>query len=562
MGLLAVLLAGWFAWPALFGEFTEGFQAQTALGAHALAASRPGLADALYPFDGRFFLLTRLGTGLLLLALHRLAGFDTLLSFRVINVVSLVVLVAALLALLRRVHRVGPALGLLCCVLYPTVFESAWLPNDDLPSAALITVATLVFLAGPTLWRALATGLLLGCAVLLRTDALLVAPAFAVILLTDLRSWGRRAACAAVAIVCVLLVPIVAYRLCGLSYPDTFAAAAEALRLWDRPPTALLNDARTLLRNVTLLGAVAWLLGLAAFWRAGLRRDLALATVMPVLYVAAYRSQLVEGRYLLPLAPFVLPALAVGLRSLPTLPRVARLGASAALALGLALFVLPPPAALPKGLTGDPDGPRLVLGRLWNPWAQLWWEAQLRDGRTAIAAGLDAVLAAPDSTLVTAEWTADRQAELMLSERGFAPSSEPLPPACQSIAELRQRGATTVLLIRLHVPFVAASNVALTWQRLGEPCLRQAHPALARLLFVRGTSLDQRLTAIDPPGLLLSSSTTPNPPIARTLRTQMSGLTVALLSPDELAGVLGPMPAATEMVAALRTLSERSESLR
>ena len=59
--LAVVVVAAWFALPALFMAYTEGFQSQVAINAHALRLGEPGLGDSLYPFNGRFFLLTQLG---------------------------------------------------------------------------------------------------------------------------------------------------------------------------------------------------------------------------------------------------------------------------------------------------------------------------------------------------------------------------------------------------------------------------------------------------------------------------------------------------------------------
>ena len=261
--VLVGAVAAWFALPALSIAYSEGFQPQVVINAHALALGDLGLSDMLYPFNGRFFLLTRLGTSLAVLGLQRLGDLSGLAAFRLLGVGSLLLLLGALLTLLWRVYRVGFVRALLCCVLFPPIFESAYLPNDNMPSAALACLALLLFWTRPTLPRTAIAGLLLGLAVLVRIDAALIAPSFAILLLTEVEGWGARAVRACIAGALVLAVPVATYRLLGLSFGDTFAAVGRATLLWDRPHRPLHNDALTLLHGVTALGGVAWLLGIA-----------------------------------------------------------------------------------------------------------------------------------------------------------------------------------------------------------------------------------------------------------------------------------------------------------
>ena len=57
-----VAAAAWFALPALLIPFSEGFQPQVVLNAHALAVGDPRAGDMLYPFNEQFFMLTRVRT--------------------------------------------------------------------------------------------------------------------------------------------------------------------------------------------------------------------------------------------------------------------------------------------------------------------------------------------------------------------------------------------------------------------------------------------------------------------------------------------------------------------
>lgn len=550
-------VALWFALPAFSPAYSEGFQPQIALNAQAL-----GAGDALYPFNGRFFLLTRLGTSLAVSGLQHISDLTGLAAFRLIGLGSLVVLLGALVALLWRIYRVRPVLALLCCILFPPVFESAYLPNDNMPSAALVCLAVLVFWTRPTIPGTAVTGLLLGAAAVLRLDAVLVAPAFAILLLTEVQGWGARAVRACIAGALVLAVPVTVYWLCGLSFADTFAAVDRATLLWDRPQRALYNDTRTLMRSVTVLGGVAWLLGVAAFARGRRWRELGLSVLVPLLYVAAYRSQLVENRYLLPLSPFVLLAMAEGLRSVGALPGRWRTAALGALAAGFAVWVAPPPAGLPTVFAADDEGPRLVLGRAWNPWPTLWWQDRLRAGQAAVEAGIERVAAAPDPVIVTGFWTGDRITALMLLERGFSPSPDAAPETCRGIAETWTRGPAALLLIRTHVPFVLRRSELVTWQEAGLPCLRAARPGADAVLLVNSGALDGPTATFDAPGVVFSAAKGGPPPLAPRMATVLPSVSVAVLPVDGVSAALDAPLTPEERQAVLDTLAKRSELLR
>lgn len=559
--VLASVAAAWFALPAAYVTYSEGFQPQVVINAHALAMGDLQLSDMLYPFSGRFFLLTRLGTSLAVLGVQRLGDLSGLAAFRIIGIGSLVVLVAALLTLLWRVYRVGFARALLCCVLFPPIFESAYLPNDNMPSAALACLALLLFWTRPTLPRTVATGLLLGLAVLVRLDAALIAPAFAILLLTEVEGWRARAVRACIAGALVLAVPVVAYRLCGLSFLDTFAVVSRATLLWDRPQRPLHNDALTLLHAVPALGGVAWLLGAASFARRRRWRDLGLAVLVPALYIAAYRSQLVEGRYLLPLSPFILLAMAEGLRSVGSLPRWQRRAALAGLAAGLAIWLMPPPPGLRRSLAADDEGPRLVLGRAWNPVPTLWWQSRLRDGQAALAAGIERVAVLPDPVIVTGYWTGDRLAALSLLEHGFAAVPGRVPEACRGIAEAWVRGPSAVLLVRTHIPFLRQSE-QVTWQDVGMTCVQAARPQAGPVLVVNSGPLDEPAAAPDAPGLAFSAAQGGPPPLVPGMASLLSGLSVALLPLGSVSATLEAPQTPEERQAAIAAITSRSTLLR
>lgn len=577
--LIVGVVAIWFALPAFSIAYTEGFQAEIVINAYALRQGNLRLGDTLYPFDGRFFLLTRLGTTLVVLALQSLGNLTGLAALQLIGIGSLAVLVGALLMLLWRVYRVGPALGLLCCILFPPIFEAAYLPNDNMPSAALVCVAVLLFWTNPTILRTIVTGLLLGVAVLLRLDAVLIAPAFAILLLTEVRGWGARAIRAAIAGGIVAAIPIVVYRLCGLSFFDVSAVVDQGVRLWDRPQQALHNDLRTALLSFTALGGFAWLLGVVSFARLRRWRDLALAVAVPLFYVAAYRSQLVEGRYLLPLSPFILLAMAEGLRSVAALPGHWRTAALAGLAAGFVVWIVPPPSILPPTLLADDEGPRFVIGRAWNPLPTLWWQDRLRAGQAALAAQIERLAATPDPArspvpdrvpsrvIVTGYWTGDRMTTLTLLEQGFILRPDRTTAPCRGIAESFSRNSVNLMQIRTHVPFVWRRSEVLTWEQVGMPCLDSGGSPppgspRRRVLLVNSAPLKGLTAALDDPDVVFSAALGRPPPLAPRLASQLTGISIADLPVGDVAAAIGnPLPLEDQRVA-LETLAQRAELLR
>ncbi len=560
--LVVVAIAGWFALPAFSIAYTEGFQAEIVINAHALRLGDLRLGDTLYPFDARFFLLTRLGTSLGVLGLQQLGGLTGLTAFRLIGIASLALLTGALLMLLWRVYRVGPTLGLLCCVLFPPIFEAAYLPNDNMPSAALVCVAVLLFWTNPTLLRTAVIGALLGVAVLLRLDAALIAPAFAILLLTEVQGWGARAIRACIAGVIVIATPLVVYRLCGLSFLDTFAVVDQGLRFWDKPQQPVHNDVRTAMLSFTAMGGFAWVLGIISFARMHRWRDLALAVVVPLFYAAAYRSQLIEGRYLLPLSPFILLAIAEWLRSVATLPGRWRTVAMAGLAVGFVIWIVPPPAVLPAKLLADDEGPRFVVGRAWNPLPTLWWQDRLRAGQAAVDAQIERIAAMPDPVIVTGYWTGDRIAALSLMEHGFTLQPGKASEPCRSIAETFSRGSVVLTQIRTHIPFIQLHNELLTWEQVGLPCVNTAGAVNRPVLLIDSASLKELDTRLDDPGLVFSAAQGSLPPFAPKLVSLLIGLSVAYLPVNDVSAAIGQPLTPENRRAALNALAARADLLR
>jgi len=188
-GIAAVVgLLVWFTIPVFAGHYNEGFQTDTVLNAETIVEGHVHGADIIYDLVNKFFLNSRFGLSVVLAGLLKL-GFSAVDGFRIVQFLSLIGLVAANAAILVRRYGVHPVYACLPALLFPGLFETAWFPNDNLLSAALSSTALLLFWTRPTLLATAASALLLGLAITCRTDAVLLAPAFLVLMWFELPNW-------------------------------------------------------------------------------------------------------------------------------------------------------------------------------------------------------------------------------------------------------------------------------------------------------------------------------------------------------------------------------------
>ena len=237
--ILSLVAVAWFTVPVLHGAYTEGFEPTIGINADALLTGGMPEVDLLYPFNGRFFLLTRLGSAVVLAAMRAVDHLPTIVNFRVVMLASLALLVGSAITILRRVYRVHPAFGALACLMFPPIFESAYFFNDNVLSAGLSTLALALFWTRHTVPATSAAAVLLGLAATTRPDALFIVPAFAVLIWFELPAWRVRFWHTLVAAPIVAIIPLATYAAFGLSYLDIFAVAPRAIALWDRHQTGL-----------------------------------------------------------------------------------------------------------------------------------------------------------------------------------------------------------------------------------------------------------------------------------------------------------------------------------
>ncbi len=475
--MLAVATAlAWFVLPVFSGAYTEGFEATIGINALQLLKGRLEDVDLLYPFNGQFFVVTRLGAAVVLAGLHAVDQFTTVVNFRLLMLASLALLAGSTVAILVRIYRVRPAWAVLTCLLFPPMFESAYFFNDNVLSAGLSTLALLLFWRGRSLPATAAAAILLGLAVATRPDAAFLAPAFAVLMWFELSDWRTRIRHALLAAPIVATIPIGVYAAFGLSYFQIFTVVSRALSLWNNDERLSIYAVHAV-HGLALPGMIALPLGLGAFLYRRQWREVCLCVVVPLIYLVAYGRALHELRYLLPLSPFLAIAVAEGGRVVWRSAGRLQAGLSAAFALAF-LACLLPAVELPYWRLGtlraDNDGPRPIIGRAWSPLVWLHWLDNLNAG----VAVLDGVVeqAGPGTTtvIVSDYWNPDRLVDLILIEHGFAPARTEVPAACRDIAELFRRGSSSVLHVRAHIPFIQSEQVEMNWALGGLPCLQAA----------------------------------------------------------------------------------------
>jgi len=505
-GIAAVVgLLVWFTIPVFAGHYNEGFQTDTVLNAETIVEGHAHGADIIYGLVNKFFLNSRFGLSVVLAGLLKL-GFSAVNGFRIVQFLSLIGLVAANAAILVRRYGVHPVYACLPALLFPGLFETAWFPNDNLLSAALSSTALLLFWTRPTLLVTAASALLLGLAIACRTDAVLLAPAFLVLMWFELPTWPQRISRGLVAAPIVAAVPLLVYAAFGLHFLDILSLTHRAGIAWDRhdPVTHLLHPP---LKGFSMPGLLLAAVGVVTIIQRRQWREIMLCLAVPLVYAAAYGLMLTEVRYLLPLTPFFGILLVIGARAvLAATGRWRMLGRAALVVTGLLCFLPPvaPPVHALWFLTTDNDMTRPWVGRFWSPALGMWWNGKLKQGYDVAVAAVPAA-AEPGGlgVVVSTRWTPDKAVDLILREDGFTGSRVTTPASCSEIGEVFTRGNGRVLHLRLHIPLFPKERSLVTWEALGAPCLHDLGKVPSDRVLVVG----QTLISDPPVGLSLPGVT-------------------------------------------------------
>ncbi|HWT13744.1 MAG TPA: hypothetical protein VN231_13400 [Allosphingosinicella sp.] len=442
---VAAALAAYLLLPALTPAHLEGFTAAlAALGIHVAQGTLPAF-DSLQPLNAEYYALTKLGAVLAVAAFVGPLQLDSDLALRLTMWIGFAALVTGSVLLARRWSSAGWWFVLPPLLLMPGIVESAFIYNDNVLSAGLAAIG-LCLLYGRHPLSFVGAGLLLGLAVLTRTDTILACACVPVILFERFGT-ARKAAAALAAVgasaAASLLGPLAYFN---ASIFDVLNVGAAVVQIWNRPTT---GDGTWImvLYFLGFPGLVMAGFGLAALVR---RKDaLALVRLLcgPALLLAILADRIWEIRQLLALTPFLVTLAAIGLKLVyDGRETAARRWLRPAVAAVAIVALLGPMSGLRLR-----DGPRVLTGRVWAiPLWRTWQQAPRHD-----LAMLDRLVlsATPGTTLVLAadDWNEDRYLHLKLLDAGFAAAdSASLAPPCRPIAERFTRGDREVLLMRLH----------------------------------------------------------------------------------------------------------------
>lgn len=470
----------WLLHPALTPAHVEGFSASiVSLALHLNAGDINGY-DPLYPANLEFFALSRLGTVTVVSFFAGALGLPGEWAMRATMWASFAGLAAASFVLVRRWTGCSAPVAVAALLLIPGVAESAFFYNDNVLSVALAAGALAVVASTPGLAATALAGFLFGAGVVARADAVLLAPAVALMVYEQDRL-GRRFVRRGLAFAAGALVPVVALPAAfDATIVDVLRISSYAVTLWDRT----LDRRQHAVEFAIFVGIPAGLLALAGLYRLVRCRDafrLLLLAGVPLVFNVVVLGKLWQSRQVLPLTPFLAALTVLGWQQLaPKAHRWPSPLARYAFAVATAVVLFAPLVR-----QGFSDGPRFWLGRFWSPPRWTHWQLAVNTNVDEIERFATALRTPRPAAVVTDSWNGDRYLHLALQESGFAPvAAGRLDPACAKVAELFRRGSQEVLHIRLHEPFLQ-SWPARTSRRLeerGTPCLRAARPTSTFLL--------------------------------------------------------------------------------
>lgn len=447
---LLAITALWLLSPLFAIQHVEGFSASIdSLALHLAQDGSLRPYDRVFPFNLEFFATSRAGAVAALAGLHAVAPWAADGAFKVLVIGGLGLLAVGSMQLIRVWAGTGWLAAGGALVLMPGVFESSFIYNDNMLSSGLAVTSLALLLSSSKRLsalegRSLLAGTLMGAAIFVRADAILMVPTalFGLWLQHRMRAafWSRACSFALAAALVVILAPAPL----GFSFIDTMTAARRVVGLWQRWPWSRLHAMILILfvgLPVVLLAAV----GTVQLLRTRAWARLAFLVFPILLFNWVYYGKVWEARVVLPLTPFVGGLAAVGIDWIArSAPKGIRWGA---IALLLALWLVPPPAEVVMR-----EGPRVFFGRLWTPliWGA-WQQSVARDFET-----VRGVAATPrDAVIVTAWWNSDRYLHRELQRDGFRlDMSMDKKATCGGTTETFRRRDRVIRHLRLHTPHV------------------------------------------------------------------------------------------------------------
>lgn len=468
LGLLAV--AAWLLSPALSPVHVEGFSASIiALGLHFSQGTIPDFAPHA-PLAADYFGLTKFGAVLGVATMSPLLGGEG--AMRLLMHLGLVISLLSLVCLIRAWSGARWWIVVASLILVPGSVESAFYFNDNLPAASLLFAGLALLVCRPSLWAATLAGMLIGYAITIRIDTVLMA-VMAVPLAAGLVADWRKACLLTVVSGAVGIVVVFAlFAIAGATPLDALRAGMIQVEVWDRP-VDLYRHALEFLYFLGLPGLVLGLLGTMQLVRARQWYLILLLLGLPVAINLIQLGTLWQARQFLVFAPFLCALVARGAQ-VAFDDFAAGRRVFPALVAAFLLFVLAGPI---RGLAVS-DGPHELFGRFGG--IALWtdWQDQTRQDFRRIDQLID--MGPRDNhvplILLPNYWNEDRYLHLRLVERGFRRVS--LPAVCGLASEGFRKGHDLI------IPFAAtfASLKARQLKELVMPCATSFPSARLALL--------------------------------------------------------------------------------
>ena len=457
--------------PIVDPTHPEGFTASVASLALHLRQDSLANFDLSQPLNVDFFGLTKLGWMLLIAGVTAATRLDSWWAMALLNWLAFVPFTAGTMFLVRRWTQAPLWAIVAILLLLPGVSESFFFFNDNVIASAFAISALCSLYLGKRMLGAALCGLLMGAAVLTRTDTVLVGMAVPIIAFERSRSLRPTLA---MLVGAGLTGAIVLFGTLALFHATIFAVfkvAGFAVAAWDRA-TSQLAMVATLLHYFGAPGLFLAIAGAVIVIRRREWLPTARLLLPPAVFVAPLWGKLWEVRQLLPLTPFFASLAVIALL------RLIRARPARMTTMLHASLVGLTGAALLGPIQGFDlaDGPRVLGGRVWNIAKWHRWQ-RLANADLAMLRSLAAVPPQATRIVITDNWSEDRYAHLAFQEAGYRIAPVALD-TCSAVADIFARGNSRIVLLRLHNGYVPywQSVAPERLERWGLPCIAAARP--------------------------------------------------------------------------------------
>jgi hypothetical protein len=452
-----VLIALYLISPTFTATHFEVLSAQVQINAIAANEHRLAQANVLYPIHVEYFYLSRIGVVYLVQLSEKIFGNGDV-AFRAVTIFAFAIYLAASAAVANRFAKTSYIAATFALLLTPGVLSIGFYFNDNVVSEgfgvlgiALMPAASCRPFRYLELSRAFFGGVLLGLAMLARTDAFLFLPIAASFMWLEKQSWRQTIFWGSVTIVGLITALLIPYLISNVSIIQIFEIDRFFQLVHDDMPRGHVFMVMLALLFLGLPNLCLILMGAVLNLRGkGLKNWVVLA-VLPACSFLFFAKHALETRMFFPmLAPFVAMHAGKGLewiwRNLR--PRFDQTSAAPLIGFLLMLVWCAPPIYTP-----NKEGPRPLLGQMWTPFLWHRWQAQQNAAVQAAQLPIEAGKVFPNPVVVTLDYTSDAFVRLQLWQSGFRPVAiHSIAPLCAPNFEAWQNGRESILMVRTENP--------------------------------------------------------------------------------------------------------------